>query len=462
MTGSDSFLSTSYPVDADEGDETSTLNTSITLTSTSGSGTVTTDGDIESGTITLKGYNVHTLTTGKGGGIYGSQAVNIYASNDVTMDGYIQTPTLTISGTTKNAVPVNVTLSASGVIDADNVTIKGGIVDIEGFITSDENEFGATQVTIDTTHGTGPLMNENDSFQDFFSTSGGGGIDSQTTSITSRGDLILEDPNNVETSLVHTLEAPEGYDTSQTVNGVQINPHDDLLELDLTGATVEAPDGFQIDYPTTLKLTSTAGDIAIGGSIYLHTGEGPLSELDVSSAGDITISNGPYFEADTVKLSANNINTDDDGLGIYTENASITTGSAHIALANDSDIPSTFYITEYSTGSDASQIGSVNVYFQSGTAKLDVSANILETGDIYGYEYDSLSVSLTSATDINGFEPDESATIYGATSVALQVGVPATLAGDTCAYISYNGGPALHRLPETGLLLGHGILDQRG
>ena len=434
-TGSEAYLSTA------DGDEVDEEYTSISLTA---SGTATVDGDIESGTVSITGYNVHTLTTDakREGGIYGEVAVNIYAANDVTLDGYIQTPSFTITAIPGGAVPANVTLSGSGEVDADNVTINAGIVELEGFIGGDENEFGSSQVRIDTSGGSGPLVNNGGSMQDFYSTSGNGAIDGQTISITSRGDLILDDPGN-ETSLVHKLEEPppdDGSDTSQNVNGVLINPYDDLVELDLTGTSIEVPDGFQIDYPTTIRLTSTSGDITLGGDISLGTDSYAPAEFDATTPGNIDVTTDMQITADNVNLSAGQISTGEATLYIQTHNASVTTSNAIVSIENDSDFPTNFYLTEYGTGEGNPYVGSVTVtYSGTGSESLSVSANSIVTDNIYGYAYDSLSISLTSANDINGGD-DESAGIYAATSVALQVGVPATLAGDDSSYISYNGG----------------------
>ncbi|HWB58737.1 MAG TPA: FecR family protein [Chthoniobacteraceae bacterium] len=416
--------------DNDEGDNT------LSFTSTGGSTTVTLDGDLSGGTITVTGANVHTKATLEVDGLYGSNEIDIYSPGNIMLDGYIQTPTLNVNAdptaydilsnvipTNTNAATAIVTIPSTSTIYADNVTINASIVDLETLITSDEEDF-TNEVTINTSNGITPLVNNDGdtSLQDFYSLSGNGAIDAGTIQITSRGDIILDE-----------------NDSGPTVNNVAVDFYGNLNELDLSGATIEVPSSYSAG--TILNLTANNGDITIGSlgtAANINLGTGNSSEFSAIATGNIYLGGDTTITADTVTLQANQVTTDIVDPTIVSGNVTVTTNGADVHLTQDSDTASTFYLDEFSLGEGNPVVGDLTLDTSSTTDPvISISGNALQVGNIDASSFDSFSITLNSLNDINAAS---SGTITAATSVALQVGVAATLAGDGESNIAYNGG----------------------
>ena len=351
----------------------------------------------------------------------------------MTLDGLVETPSLYIEA---NGSAPNVTIPSTGQVDADYIQITADIMNVEGSITGYSGENGTGSFNLYTLSGTRALVNNNGSLQDFYSLSGNGQIDAQTIQVQVRGDLILG-AEEVFRPLNEATPLGE-IDLPPTLNGIQINPNGDLTDLELTGATIEVPEGYNngTDASTSLSLTSTGGDITIGGLINVGIDNDSTGVITVNSAGNIDITNGPEFTADTVSLTAGQINTDEGGLSINSSNVTLNVNNVSGALSQDSDEPSNLFFTESTTGSSPEQIGSIQLSINGSTPSLSISANSLTLQDLNLTSFSTFTLSLTSANDINA--GDNSATITGATSIALQVGVAATLAGDDSSNISYN------------------------
>ncbi len=117
-------------------------------------------------------------------------------------------------------------------------------------------------------------------------------------------------------------------------------------------------------------------------------------------------------------------------------NMTLGASNGDFNLAQNGPGSAFFFLTETGTVG-GSQIGGAALELVGSNPVLSVSANSLIVSNISGLA--GLSLNLTSAGDINGGSSPTSASITGATSVALQVGVAATLAGDTSSNINYNG-----------------------
>ncbi len=158
-------------------------NGSITITS-NGESTATLDGYFNTSTLDITGNDIIINSTveegeGQNDGLNASNTINIDATGNVTVNGFLNAPNLNIGGVFESAIPTQVTLTSSGQITANNIYINAGIVDVEGSITGYDNDNASNIFFVDTTAGTGPLRDDNGgSMEDFYSINGSGAIDS--------------------------------------------------------------------------------------------------------------------------------------------------------------------------------------------------------------------------------------------------------------------------------------------
>ncbi|MGB8352253.1 MAG: FecR domain-containing protein [Chthoniobacteraceae bacterium] len=398
-------------LNANGGSVTTGSASSITadnFTITAGGSDVSLDGNINVGTLSISGNNINTLSTfTSSDSIRASNSITFNATTNVTFDGSIITPSLT--GTAGNAL----TVQSTAKIISDNTNFTSNTLVFNGSINGAEGAaaifFGST-----TTGGAGDVT-------------GFGTINAQTISFNSAGDLNL-DP---------VAALPD------TVNGISINPYGNLVELDLTGATVElTPSGaFR---PSILKATATGGNLTIGSAINVN-------EFDGTAAGNQIVLNGgttAITASGTIKLAAAEIlnQTGTSGAPV-----AILTGTAATSLSlsvgangtlSQTGGASSFTFIQSNTGGVPIASGTIP-FMLSGSGSsptLSVSANSLAvSGTVNASSFSSFALNLTSATGINSGS-GATATITAPTSVALQVGVDATLKGDiTAKTIDYNG-----------------------
>jgi len=384
------------------------------FTITAGGNDVTLDGDIEVGTLNVSGNNINTLSSIQStefvnDEIYASNSFTFNATNNVTFDGSIYTPSLT--GTAGGML----TVQPNAMISSDSTTITASTLVLNGAITGYSARtaifFGST-----TTGGAGDV-------------SGDGTIDARTISFNSSGDLNLD---------------PASFSLPDTVNGIGINPSGNLVELDLTGVTVELTpsDAFN---PSILRATATGGNLTVNNSIN-------VAEFDGTAAGAnqivLTGSGMAITASGTINLAAGEIlnQTGTSGApvavltGTGATSLSLTVSTPNGTLSQSGADPTSFTFIQSDTGGNPIASGTIPFMISGSSASptLTVGANSLTvSGTVDGSSFSSFALNLSSATDINS---GTTATITAPTSVSLSVGVGGTIVGSSgSSTIDYNG-----------------------
>lgn len=277
------------------------------------------------------------------------------------------------------------TIASTATISSDNIQFTAGQLQLDGVIQGTDGTSTSFQSS---------TFAGNSDVQDFF---GSGTIDARTVSISSSGALVLDQAS------------PSG---PSTVNGVGVDPFGNLQELDLTGLTVAITNGFAPTGTVTFKVNAS-GDITIGGSINVN-------KFDASTNTQILVNNGATVTAQTVSLNVPNVN----------------------GTLSQSDV-STFAFDETTNDGNNTFISSVPIILNGGSPTLSLKASALDLSSDITAPNSNFTLNLTSVNDITG-----GATINGALSVSLQVGVSATLSGDSGSFIYYNNSAVVSDVPQ--------------